>query len=75
MQPLQRIPQVDDIIKYRDPSDGKWCPAIVTNVGTAESVNLRYVNSGGTGMSATSVSRGGDVRNWDFVQYSGTQPL
>lgn len=67
MQPSQ--PKIDDIVSYIDPSDGKSCAAIVTHVFSTECVNLNFVNRGGTGTSASSVSRGGDKGHWDFVQY------
>lgn len=70
MQPIQRNPQLDDIISYIDPQDGKRRPAIVTQVNSAESVNLMFVNAGGTGGTRTSVSRGADAGNWDFVAYA-----
>ena len=70
MEPIKRTPKVNDIIQYIDPADGKPCPARVTQVHSAEGVNLQFVNTGGTGTSATSVERGGDPGKWDFVQYA-----
>lgn len=72
MDPIKRAPKANDVIRYLDTSrtpSGEWRPAIVTQVHNAEGVNLDYINSYGTATSATSVSRGGNAGNWDFVSY------